>query len=126
MIVGIGVDRIAVARFQRLLAKGHERSLERFLLARELLFCLIHPHPAQVIAARWAAKEAVSKCFGTGFTTAVRPLDMEIDRHDGAPVVRLYRTTAATASRLGITRIHLSMSHDEAAAIAFAVAESEP
>lgn len=125
MILGIGVDHVAVARFHRLLAHANERTLHRLALPRELAHCLAHARPAEAFAARWAAKEAVAKCLGSGFADGITPRSIEIERSpSGAPEVRLHDAALALAARRGIRRIHLTTSHDEATAIAFAVAES--
>lgn len=125
MIVGVGVDHVAVARFARLLAHANSRTLQRLALPRELDYCMSHARPAEALAARWAAKEAVAKCLGSGFAAGVTPTCIEIERTPtGAIDVRLHGAAQEIATSRGIRRIHLSTSHDEAIAFAFAVAET--
>lgn len=125
MIVAVGIDHVAVPRFARLLEHASERTLRRLALPRELDYCLAHARPAEALAARWAAKEAVAKCLGSGFADGVTPTCIEIERSaSGALDVRLHGAAQSLAARRGIRRIHLSTSHDEALAFAFAVAEA--
>src|SRR5207237_1116751 len=65
MILGVGIDIIEVSRIADSHARFGERFLERILHANEISYCLSHRVPAPFLAARFAAKEAISKSFGT-------------------------------------------------------------
>jgi holo-[acyl-carrier protein] synthase len=81
------------------------------------------PHRAQYFAGRYAAKEAVVKALGTGFSDEVTWHDVEILRSEtGAPSVNLSDGALEAANALGITRWLLSISHGDAFAIASALA----
>ncbi|MFF5258847.1 holo-ACP synthase [Actinomadura viridis] len=117
MIVGVGIDVVDIARF--------ERSLERTPGLRDRLFTEVERGMAgRSLAARFAAKEALAKALG-----APRGLlwtDAEIGRaEDGRPVLRVAGTVAAAAAGRGVTRWHVSLSHDAGVATAVVIAESE-
>ena len=78
MILGIGIDIIEVARIASSYEKFGERFVNRILHADEIAYCLSHKNPAPFLAARFAAKEAISKAFGTGIGAALGWQDMEI------------------------------------------------
>lgn len=115
MIVGIGVDICAVERLGLRLERA-PRLAERLFTAHERHL------PVESLAARFAAKEAVAKALGS--PGGMRWQDCEIRRApSGAPQLHLRGTVAARAAELGITRWHLSLSHDGGSAIAMVVAE---
>ena len=65
------------------------------------------------------------KALGVGWGKDAGWLDIEVSREEsGQPGIALRGAAAATAARRGIKRIHLSLSHGEGLAIAFAVAET--
>ena len=81
--------------------------------------------PKEFIAGRWAAKEAFSKALGTGMCAECAFVEIEVLSDErGKPFVKLYAATAETAKRLGITRIHVSISHERELATAFVVLET--
>src|SRR5512142_3331832 len=91
MILGTGVDIIEVQRIQGSLEKFGERFIKRILLPDEIAYCMSHRIPAPFIAARFAAKEAISKAFGTGIGAELGWQDMEVARKEsGEPFVILH------------------------------------
>ena len=66
MILGTGIDLIEVARIASSFERFGERFVNRVLLPNEIAYCLSHKNPAPFLAAQFAAKEAISKAFGTG------------------------------------------------------------
>jgi holo-[acyl-carrier protein] synthase len=124
MIVAIGSDLIDVARIEGLWRRRGDAFLARILAPAERDYCRGLAQPAPSLAARFAAKEAVMKCLGTGWAQGVGFRDIEVVRSDsGAVNVALHGVAAATADRLGIRRVHLTLSHERGLALAFAVAE---
>jgi holo-[acyl-carrier protein] synthase len=123
MIVGHGVDMVDVDRIRRLLATMEEDFLlGTFTGAERSVACDEHER-VLFFAGRLAAKEAVAKALGTGFTGEISWLHVEILRDgDGRPDVRLTGAALAEAKRLGINRWLLSISHIEAVAFASAIA----
>ena len=115
MIVGIGVDLVDIARFERTIDRT-PRLLTRLFSASERL---LKPHS---LAARYAAKEALIKALGG--SDGVHWTEIEIaSEASGRPVFALSGATAATIADRGITVVHLSLSHDAGLAAAYVVAE---
>ncbi len=115
MIVGVGIDVVDVARFGR--------TLERTPRLRERLFTPEERElPLMSLAARFAAKEAFAKALGA---------PVGLDWHDahvrrGAerrPEFDYTGTVAARVAELGITSVHVSLSHDAGIASAVVVCE---
>lgn len=78
MILGVGNDIIAVSRIESILKRHGERFLSRVFTEKERAYCLQKPSPSRHLAGRFAAKEAVSKAFGTGFSSGLQWIDIEI------------------------------------------------
>lgn len=127
MILGVGTDIIEVERIRGSHQRFGERFLKRILRQPEIAYCLAHSEPAPHLAARFAAKEAISKAFGTGIGAELGWLDMEVARHDsGQPYVILHdKGLVLLAARTGHI-VHLSLSHTQVYACAVAVLESAP
>lgn len=116
MIVGIGVDVVDIARF--------ERTVERTPKLLDRMFGPVEQAlPLRSLAARYAAREALIKALGG--SDGLRFRDVEITSEpSGRPFFALSGTTAEFVAQRGITSIHLSMSHDAGLAIAYVVAEA--
>ncbi len=124
MILGTGIDIIEVARVQASHERFGERFLNRILLADEIAYCLSHKTPGPFLAARFAAKEAISKAFGTGIGAALGWQDMEIKRKDsGEPFVVLHGKGEELFKSRGAKRLLVSLSHTQNYAAATAVLE---
>lgn len=126
MIVGIGTDIVEVSRIANL-AEKHAQSFEKRILAdAELIEIQSVKQPERFLAKRWAAKEAISKALGTGFTQGVSFTDMVIAHApSGQPLVELSGKTLEVANGLGITRWHISISDEKHYALAYVMAESD-
>ena len=125
MILGTGIDIIEVARIAASHEKFGERFLNRILLPAEIAYCLSHRRPAPFLAARFAAKEAVSKAFGTGIGKPLGWQDIEIRRHEsGEPFVVLHGKGEELFAARGAKKIHISLTHTENYAAATAILES--
>jgi holo-[acyl-carrier protein] synthase len=122
MILGIGIDLIEVERIRASQVRFGERFLRRILHEREVAYCLSHRDPAPFLAARFAAKEAISKAFGTGIGSQLGWLDMEVGRRDsGEPFVILHGKALDLLARRGATTVLLSLSHTQQHATAVAL-----
>ena len=124
MILGTGIDIIEVSRIRASHERFGERFLQRILRPAEIAYSLSHRDPAPFLAARFAAKEAVSKAFGTGIGSQLAWQDMEVGR--GNPESR--SSSCTTAERLCFAEraavgIHLSLSHTNHYAAAMAILE---
>jgi holo-[acyl-carrier protein] synthase len=124
MIIGTGIDIIEVARIRASYEKFGERFAGRILLAPEMEYCKSHKDPAPFIAARFAAKEAVSKAFGTGIGASIGWQDIEVKRREtGEPYLVLHGKGAELFKARAATRIHLSLSHTQQHATAISILE---
>jgi holo-[acyl-carrier protein] synthase len=124
MILGTGIDLIEVARIAASYEKFGERFVNRILLPDEIAYCLTHKNPSPFLAARFAAKEAVSKAFGTGIGAALGWRDMEIRRKEsGEPFVVLHGKGVELFAARGAKQLLVSLSHTEYYAAATAVLE---
>lgn len=124
MITGIGTDLIEVVRIQRAIEKN-PHFMERVYTANEIAYCQRKKNAWQSFAARFAAKEAVSKAFGTGIGP-VGLMEIEIvNAENGQPMVVLHGKALQLAADRNIQRVHISLSHSEAYAMATAVLEGE-
>lgn len=122
-VIGLGIDIVEIERFRVAIERQGQALLHRCFLPSEQEYCRRHREPARHYAARFAAKEAVAKAFGTGIGEALEWLEIEIGHQPGgAPMVRLHGAGAETAKRLGITNVLLSISHSEHYAVANAIA----
>ena len=124
MILGTGIDLIEVARIASSFEKFGERFVNRILLPDEIAYCLSHKQPAPFLAVRFAAKEAVSKAFGTGIGAHLGWQDIEIRRKEsGEPFVVLHGKGAELLAARGAQRLHISLTHTENYAAATAILE---
>lgn len=124
MILGVGIDIIEVARIQASHEKFGERFLNRILHPNEIGYCLSHKTPAPFLAARFAAKEAISKAFGTGIGAQLGWCDMEIGRKaSGEPFVILHDGGQKLLAARGGQRVLISLSHTQNYAAAVAMLE---
>jgi holo-[acyl-carrier protein] synthase len=116
------VDLVAANRVERL-ATDNPGILPTLFTARELAACSTRRRPYEHLAARFAAKEAVLKAFGTGLAERMQWTDVEIiNGTRGKPLVHLHGAVATLAQELGFTEVDVSLSHTEGMAIAQAVA----
>jgi holo-[acyl-carrier protein] synthase len=122
-IVGIGTDIVEVLRIGRMIEQHGELFLNRVYTTREIRYCQARKNATEHFAGRWAAKEAILKCLGTGWRKGLAWTDLEV-RNDfqGAPRVYVCGAAREQAERLRLTDILLSISHCRAYAAATAIA----
>ena len=126
MILGVGIDIIEVGRIESSYAKFGDRFLNRILHLNEIQYCLSHRAPGPFLAARFAAKEAISKAFGTGIGAQLGWRDMEVARKDtGEPFVILHDKGQALVAARGAATPRISLSHTQTYAAAVAILESD-
>jgi holo-[acyl-carrier protein] synthase len=126
MILGLGIDIIEVARIESSYARFGERFLDRILLPDEIRYCLSHRAPGPFLAARFAAKEAISKAFGTGIGAQLGWQDMEVARKSsGEPFVVLHGKGVELLAARHATALRISLSHTQHHATAVAILESD-
>jgi len=125
MMLTTGVDLIEIARVERALTRFGDRFLDRVFTRAEVAYCRAR---LPELAARFAAKEAVSKALGVGVRMIARDgikwLEVEvIGDMRGKPLIRLHGRAAERAEELGLTEWDVSLSHTREHAIAFVVAQ---
>ena len=124
--VGIGVDVVDLDRFESIVNR-RPRFVDRVFTADEREYCDRARQSSirsQRYAARFAAKEAVMKVLGCGLGGyAFHDVSVVRDEESGEPGLVVHGKAAALAGERGITRWHLSLTHSDAVAIAFVVAD---
>ena len=124
MIIGIGTDIIELSRLNSVLDKHYHSFVHRIYTEHERYTAKKFAHPLSFFGGRWAAKEAIVKALGVSFGRRCGWQDINIENdHRGKPVVFLHGKGAETLKLLGVTRIHVSISHERSMACATAVAE---
>jgi len=122
MITGIGTDIVEIERVRGLIDRHGESFLERCFTADEIAFANRFKDPSVRFAGRWAAKEAVVKLLGTGFSNGITFHDIEVlPIHTGQPMVTLSGLAGARASEQKITSVMISISHAQLYATATAI-----
>jgi holo-[acyl-carrier protein] synthase len=124
VIVAVGIDVVLVDRFTQAVERTPLLA-ERLFTEAERVTSSGNPLPAESLAARFAAKEAVAKALGAPVGLHWHDCEIVTDP-DGRPWLTVSGTVAAVAAERGITRWHLSLSHDGGIASAMVVAEHLP
>lgn len=116
-VLGVGIDVVDISRFEETLERSPSFAERVFTDGERTL-------GSHSLAARWAAKEALAKALGA--PAGLHWHDAEVLREEsGRPVMTMRGTVAARAAELGITHLHLSLSHDAGIASAVVVAEGD-
>jgi holo-[acyl-carrier protein] synthase len=115
-VSGVGLDLLEIDRLERALARRPGLA-DRLFTEREQAYAAARPRPGQHLAARFCAKEAVSKALAMD---VFRPREVEVVDTGGAPEVALYGEVAARARELGVG-VRLSLTHTQTTAGAVAV-----
>jgi holo-[acyl-carrier protein] synthase len=123
MILGVGIDLAEVGRIHASLERYGDRFLQRLLTAAEIAYCRQFKEPAPHVAVRFAAKEAMSKAFGTGIGASLGWHDLEVGRMEsGAPFAILHgQAEELRKQRNG--QMWLSLTHTARYATAVAILE---
>ncbi|MBI2743111.1 MAG: holo-ACP synthase [Chlamydiales bacterium] len=108
-ILGIGNDIVEIERISESISEHGSRFLERVFTEKERAYCLKHQAPAPNFAARFSAKEAISKALGVGIGEHLSWQDIEIINNEkGRPQVFF---SARAKKTFNDPQIHLSISH---------------
>lgn len=121
ILVGLGADLIEVERVKGVLERQGSRFLQRVFTEEEQAYCSGMAHPHKHYAARFAAKEAVSKCFTTGIGAELGWRSVSVyhgARHE--PLIRLDEKGQALLAQVGATHVLVTLSHTETHAMAVA------
>jgi holo-[acyl-carrier protein] synthase len=118
MIIGTGIDLVKISRIDKA-GKNHAGFLERVFTEREREYCSRQKFPAQHYAGRFAAKEALLKAIGTGWSAGVKWTDMEVLHGEGGgPIVNVSGRVKDLLDLKGVKQVFLSYSHDDGYAVA--------
>jgi holo-[acyl-carrier protein] synthase len=120
MVIGIGTDICHIERIKKLAPEA----VARVLTPAEAGYCGRYAAPHERIAGRFAAKEAILKALGTGWSGGLGWGQIEVlPNAAGAPMVTLSGAASEKLAALGATRCLVSISHHGDYAIAFAIIE---
>lgn len=110
-VVGIGADLVEVERIAGAVKQFGDLFLERIYTPHEREYASAHGNYYAHLALRFAAKEAVMKALGTGWSGGIRWKDIEMVRVSGRPEVVLYGRAKELAGELGVLNMHITASH---------------
>jgi holo-[acyl-carrier protein] synthase len=122
-VIGVGIDVVPVARFAEALERT-PRLADRLFTPAEQVTASGSPRSVESLAARFAAKEALAKALGGGGGMAWTDAEISLD-DAGRPSLAVTGTVAERADSLGVTRWHVTMSHDGGIAAATVIAEND-
>lgn len=123
MIIGLGTDIVDMERVRRIAERFGDRFAGHILHPEELETWRENPRDT-FLAGRFAAKEAVVKALGTGFSQGIRLADILVRKGaDGEPILKLSGAAGEAAQAQGVTALHLSISHDRHSALAVVILE---
>src|SRR5271156_2323513 len=120
IILGIGTDIIECPRIGKMIENHGELFLRRIYTEREIRYCQARRHATEHFAGRWAAKEAILKCLGSGWRKGLCWTDMEV-RNDpgGKPQVLMCGAAKDLAQTLRLSEVLITISHCRAYATAY-------
>jgi holo-[acyl-carrier protein] synthase len=123
-VIGIGVDLVECARIQHSLDRFGDRFLHRVFTDGEIEYSMSMKFPARHLAARFAAKEAVSKAFGTGIGKAMGWRDLDVRKKpSGEPYLVFAGEAEQLSQSRGVTSALVTLSHTDNHAMAMVVLE---
>ncbi|MFQ5700902.1 MAG: holo-ACP synthase [Acidobacteriota bacterium] len=122
-MLGVGVDIVEIERVQSVPGRRRAAFLSRVFFEGERRYCESRRDPAGHVAARFAAKEAVTKALVVrrGMTTLWRDIEIRRDERR-SPAVRLTGWAQQLAAEQGVSRFVISLSHSDTHAVALAMA----
>jgi holo-[acyl-carrier protein] synthase len=122
-VIGIGTDIVECLRIAQMIERHGELFIGRVYTPWEIEYCTARKAATQHYAGRWAAKEAILKCLGTGWARGINWTDMEVRNDEaGRPSVRIGGGAREVCEKLGIVDLQISISHCRTHATAFAIA----
>ncbi|HJL93481.1 MAG TPA: holo-ACP synthase [Woeseiaceae bacterium] len=123
MIFGIGTDIVELSRIEKTYNRFGNHFVERLLMPEENTLFSKNKNPIRFLAMRFAAKEAIVKAMGTGFSNGIWIRDIGIiNKNSGKPVVVYSSRGDLMCRKLGISEIHISLTDEAGLILAFSVA----
>lgn len=124
-VIGIGIDLVECARIQHSIDRFGDRFLKRVFTEGEVAYSMSMKFPARHLAARFAAKEAVSKAFGTGIGKALGWRDIDVQKKaTGEPFLVFSGSANELAKTRSVANALITLTHTDHLAIAFIVLET--
>ncbi|WP_041567541.1 holo-ACP synthase [Candidatus Blochmanniella pennsylvanica] len=124
VIHGIGIDIVDIRKIKKIITHSGDKLATRILSKSEWKIYKNKKHPVHFLAKRFAAKEAVSKAFGTGINQGVTFNQIEIFNDKlGKPMLHLFSCTALLANKLSLKKMHITLSDTNSYACAFVILE---
>ena len=121
-VIGVGIDLVECARIQRALDRQGEAFLAKVFTPAERAYCMGMRHPAPYLAARFAAKEAVAKCFTTGIGEHLDWKSVEVRKGEREePLIELDLKGRELLEAFGASNVRISLSHTDCHATAIAL-----
>jgi len=122
-VLGIGTDIIECLRIAKMIERHGEIFLTRVYTPHEIDYCTARKAATQHYAGRFAAKEAVLKALGTGWTRGIQWRDIEVrNEMGGKPLIHLSGAAAELCQKNDIAEVLVSISHCRTHATAYAMA----
>ena len=113
MIYGIGVDLVKIRRIEEAVKRWNRRFLNRIFTPLEQEYSYRQKRPFLHLAGRFAVKEAVLKALGTGLSSGIRWVEIEVvNKPSGKPEVRVSGKVKSLMRQRRVKEIHVSISHD--------------
>lgn len=122
MIYGLGVDIVSVVRLREAVERWGRRFLDRVFTTGEINYCFERADPYLPLSARFATKEAMVKALGDKRGIALKDIEV-INTETGKPVINLGAKLRDKLNKIGVKRIHLSLSHERNYSIACVILE---
>ena len=123
-IIGIGIDLVDCARIEHSIERFGDRFLRRVFTDGEIAYSQSMKFPARHFAARFAAKEALSKAFGTGIGKSMSWRDLDVQKKEsGEPFVVVSGGAEKMARERGVDKIWITLSHTEECGMATIILE---
>ena len=122
MAISVGIDLVEIERIKKLLGKYPERFLKKHFTETELDYCKDKARPEIHVAARFAAKEALSKALGTGLAQGIKLKDIGVRNElSGKPIIELSGRVAEVVKEKNVVQMDTSLTHTHEHAIAVVV-----
>ena len=126
MIVGVGIDLVEINRFKSALKRHGDRLLKKIFTENERRYCESRLNRLAHYTARFAAKEAVLKALGTGWSGGIKWTDVDVIHvKTGEVKAQLEGVARHVAEEKGVKRVQISISHTDRYATAVAIAEGK-
>ncbi len=124
MIHGIGIDIVDIKKIKKIITHSGDKLANRVLSESEWKIYKYKKNSVHFLAKRFAAKEAVSKAFGTGMGQGVAFRQIEVFNDKlGKPILHLFSYAALLANELSLKKMHITLSDTRSYACALVVLE---